>query len=220
MNQAVASSARASLRLCQGSSARASWVLDEVPGGTMISVGTDAQCDWQVRAAFVPARAFSLLLAGGHVFLRSGSEPGVLLNGKAVDEGWNPVPNGARIDVGLARIEVTLEGQAKHEDAPAILEVVEAEETGPRVTRPYISPEARRTQSTTETRAPRSSMPPRDVTRQLEDFRRDESGEYDVVPALLDDEARGDKRSLKRYALLGVITVSAYGGWVALLDYL
>jgi predicted component of type VI protein secretion system len=178
----------------------------------MISVGTDAQCDWQVRAAFVPARAFSLLLAGGHVFLRSGNEPGVLLNGKPVDEGWNPVPNGARVDVGLARIEVTLaQGDAQHEP-PAILEVTEAEENGPRVTQPYLSPQGVQP-------AERAPLP-RDVTRQLEDFRSDASGEYEVAPALLGDEAVADKRALKRYALLGVITVSAYGGWVALLDYL
>ncbi|MDB4973843.1 MAG: hypothetical protein JWN48_2184 [Myxococcaceae bacterium] len=74
----------------------------------MISVGSDVACDWQIRAAFVPGRAFSLLIVGGRTFLRSGPEPGVLLDGKAVDDGWVQVPHGARIDVGLARLEVTM----------------------------------------------------------------------------------------------------------------
>jgi hypothetical protein len=96
------------LRLRQGASARATWVLEESPGGTMISVGSDLVCDWQLRAAFVPARAFSMLVVGGRTFIRSGPEPGVLLNGKVLDEGWVPVADGARIDVGLAQLEVTM----------------------------------------------------------------------------------------------------------------
>lgn len=96
------------LCLRQGASERASWLVEEALGGTMISVGADEACDWQIRAAFVPARAFSLLVVGGRTFVRSGPEPGVLLNGKAIDDGWIQVPNGGRIDVGLARLEVTM----------------------------------------------------------------------------------------------------------------
>ncbi|MDB4986808.1 MAG: hypothetical protein JWN04_1986, partial [Myxococcaceae bacterium] len=96
------------LRLRQGASERATWILEETPGGTMISVGSDSACDWQIRAAFVPARAFSLLIVGGRTFVRSGPEPGVLLDGKPVDDGWVQVPHGGRIDVGLARLEVTM----------------------------------------------------------------------------------------------------------------
>jgi hypothetical protein len=94
------------LRLRQGGAARATWLLTEAPGGTMISVGADSVCDWQIRAAFVPARAFSILVVGGRAFVRSGPEPGLLVNGKPVDDGWNPLPNHARIDIGLARLEV------------------------------------------------------------------------------------------------------------------
>jgi len=96
------------LRLRQGASARATWILEESGGGTMISVGSDDACDWQIRAAFVPPRAFSLLIVGGRVFVRSGPEPGVLLDGKQVEEGWVQVPHGARLDFGLARLEVTM----------------------------------------------------------------------------------------------------------------
>jgi hypothetical protein len=96
----------ASLRLQQGGSARATWLLTESPGGTMISVGADSACDWQIRAAFVPARAFSILVLNGRAFVRSGPEPGLLIDGKPVDDSWNPLPGQARIDIGLARFEV------------------------------------------------------------------------------------------------------------------
>jgi hypothetical protein len=94
------------LRLRQGGASRTTWNLTEAPGGTMISVGADAACDWQIRAAFVPARAFSILVVGGRSFVRSGPEPGLLLDGKPVDDSWNPLPARARIDIGLARFEV------------------------------------------------------------------------------------------------------------------
>jgi hypothetical protein len=94
------------LRLRQGGAARATWLLTEAAGGTMISVGTDSACDWQIRAAFVPARAFSVLVVGGRAFVRSGHEPGLLVNGKPVGNGWVSLPQNARIDIGLARIEV------------------------------------------------------------------------------------------------------------------
>ncbi|HEX5658308.1 MAG TPA: hypothetical protein VFX59_13995 [Polyangiales bacterium] len=94
------------LRLRQGGAARATWLVTEAPGGTMISVGADAACDWQIRAAFVPARAFSVLVVGGRAFVRSGPEPGLLVGGKPVDDGWVPLSEHARIDIGLARFEV------------------------------------------------------------------------------------------------------------------
>jgi hypothetical protein len=94
------------LRLRQGGAARTTWLVTEAPGGTMISVGADAACDWQIRAAFVPPRAFSILAVGGRAFVRSGPEPGLLLDGKPVDDGWVPLAEHARIDIGLARFEV------------------------------------------------------------------------------------------------------------------
>jgi hypothetical protein len=41
----------------------------------------------------------------------------------------------------------------------------------------------------------------------------------EATPALLDD-GHADKGSVLRYALVGAVTACAYGGWVALLDYL
>lgn len=113
------------LSLRQGASERASWLVEEALGGTMISVGADEACDWQIRAAFVPPRAFSLLVVGGRTFVRSGPEPGVLLNGRAIDDGWIQVPNGGRIDVGLARLEVTMGYGDPSEDLTETLQEVE-----------------------------------------------------------------------------------------------
>lgn len=164
----------------------------------MISVGTDPTCDWQIRAAFVPPRAFSILLVAGNLFVRSGPEHGVLLNGKAVEDGWTPVPHHARIDVGLARLEVAL----GYGDTP--VELIEPLRT-------FETPASgQRAIPTIEV----------DVTRELEDVPFGDPEQSEVVPALLDEAPPASRGALKRYALLGVITVSAYGGWIALLDYL
>lgn len=258
---------RAFLRLRQGASARGSWILDEVPGGTMISIGSDPSCDWQVRAAFVPPRAFSILLVGGAVFVRTGPEPGVLLNGKALDDGWVPVPNGARIDCGLARLEVTAGFEAPIAAEPTgafrIVDTVPAgqgtwqaapgapipgvpEASAPSAwdappapaaaPTPTSSPRSRASQGsgarrrTTGSRdlkqtirghAPRpgATSQPLEVTRELEDVFTD-PGAPDVVPALLEDEAPAKRSSKWRYAAFGVLTASAYGGWLVLLDRL
>lgn len=175
------------LRLRQGASTRASWILDEVPGGTMITVGADSTCDWQVRAAFVPPRAFSVLVVGAMMFVRSGPDAGVLLNGRPLPDGWVPVADGCRIDIGLARIEVS---------------------TG------YATPPIELTE------AFRRLGPSKFEAMQYGDY-SDASGEYEIAPTLLDDDAPSKPRAaLWRYAVGIVVTAGAYGGWVALLDYL
>jgi hypothetical protein len=251
------------LRLRQGASARASWVLEETPGGTMISVGADLACDWQLRAAFVPARAFSILVVGGRTFMRSGPEPGVLLNGKSLEDGWVEVPDRARIDVGLARLEVTM---GYSEWAPSIDQAFDlrspfnpvnpaggAEEQLGRQTihelrnRKHHDVDLRSTHAyDTRTGKPLGAAPaPRrrnsTIELSLDDLdymgtqagaqARDDSevsGEFAVgaldgdqaAPSLLGSDRPRDKSKLWRYAVAGVFTAGAYGGWVYLLDYL
>lgn len=169
----------ASLRLRQGSSSRATWILDESPGGTLLTIGADAACDWQIRAPFVPARAFSVLLLGGTVYVRPGQELGVLLNGRPLESGYTPVGDGARIDVGLARFEVGLQFVATSGDGEA--------------------------------------------SRTFDQVRELDSGTFPIserqaVPSVFEGHPPKDNKRLWRYALLGVVTASAYGGWVALLD--
>jgi len=177
------------LRLRQGGSTRATWILEESSGGTMITVGADPSCDWQIRAAFVPARAFSVLLLNGTTFVRPGQELGVLLNGRTLDQGWTPLEEGARIDVGLARLEVVSAPTAAVDYGPGVrgLESMRELDSG-------TYPSAR-------------AFPGLDE-REL------------AVPALLEDDERKDRGGVWRYALAGVATACAYGGWVFLLDYL
>lgn len=98
----------ACVRLTGGSSSHSTWFLEDGPGGTAITLGSDPSCDWKIKAANVPAHAVSVLLLQGAVYVRGADEGRVLLNGQPLPEGWQPVQSGARIDIGLARLEVTL----------------------------------------------------------------------------------------------------------------
>lgn len=213
MHEQTSHGVTAHLRLRQGSSARATWILEESPGGTMITLGSDPTCDWQIRAAFVPARACSVLLLGGSVYVRPGQEGGVLLNGRPTENAWTEVPDGARIDIGLARFEVLTE---RYGAQP---------ETGPQ----FQAPPPRQhgygygqvqgeVSGEYETRARGF-----DAVRELDSgtYPIFDESESDRVPAVLDDEdERKDRSPLWRYALAGVATACAYGGWILLLDYI
>ena len=198
----------ANVRLRQGSSARATWILQEAPGGTTITVGADSTCDWQIRAAFVPPQAFALRLLDGEVRVQAGRDQSVLLNGKLLGEGWVAVPSGARIDVGLARVEVTT-GYASGSFAPP----------PPRAAFITTAVEpARRTSQPAPVEGRRDSEPTPDAELEeaLRSWRRpEESGEFEVhtrrdsSPALLDHDRSGDKGALRRYALMGVATACA-----------
>ena len=211
----------ANVRLRQGSSARATWILQEAPGGTTITVGADSTCDWQIRAAFVPPQAFSLRLLDGEVRVQAGHDQSVLLNGKLLGEGWVAVPSGARIDVGLARVEVTTgyaTGSFAPPPPPRAAFITSAVQQALRSAPPLTS-EALPTSQRND-----------DADLQLEQALRgwtpEESGAFEVhrrrdsSPALLEHDRSGDKGALRRYALMGVATACAYGGWLALLDHL
>ncbi|MET0341453.1 MAG: hypothetical protein ABW252_10665 [Polyangiales bacterium] len=215
-------------RLRQGSSARATFILEDAAGGTTITVGADATCDWQVRAAFVPPHAFSLRLREGQVTVQAGPAQGVLLNGKLLGEGWSPVPNGARIDVGLARVEVAVGIGAAHLEGPrgrigfaagapsprpvhALLDALPLDGVRAPVALPPLPPSAP------------EPVPPAVLLRDYPE----ESGEFEVYrrhrdsnPALLERREPADSGAMRRYAVLGVVTACAYGGWLALLDFL
>jgi len=98
----------ACLRLSRGASGQATWLLEDVPGGTTIQIGADATCDWQIRAACVPDHALTAMLIGGTLFVKSAQEGGVLLDGRPLGALWSEVPSGSRIDIGLARIDVAI----------------------------------------------------------------------------------------------------------------
>ena len=98
----------ACLRLARGSSAQATWLLEDVAGGTTIRIGADPACDWQIRAASVPVLAVTAMLVGGTLFVKSSPDGGVLLDGRPLGMQWTEVASGSRIDIGLARIEVAV----------------------------------------------------------------------------------------------------------------
>jgi predicted component of type VI protein secretion system len=106
-----AAPATACVRLTGGSSTHATWMLEDGPGGTMITIGSDPGCDWKIKAASVPAHALSVLLLQGTIYVRSGSEGGVLLDGRPLDTAWQAVAAGARLDIGLARLEISMGGE-------------------------------------------------------------------------------------------------------------
>lgn len=247
----------------------------------MISVGTDAACDWQIRAAFVPPRAFSVLVVGGRAFVRSGPEPGLLVDGKPVDDNWNPLPEQARIDVGLARFEIVTGYADAIADGPLL------ELTQPRVR--TESPQTESSHAFPVTPGRQAAVVPRRATQQgpsrtksrkkrLMDTQEyapmpgsrgvrvvgaplvtpaaqgarptqvrnstielnfddldyvgtlphapghaDRYGDHTVAPSLLesDEITRVTSRARGvRYAMAGMLFVSAYGAWLYLLDYL
>jgi hypothetical protein len=220
------------LRLRHGGAARATWLLTEAAGGTMISVGTDSACDWQIRAAFVPARAFSVLVVGGRAFARSGPESGLLLNGKPVGEGWASLPQNARIDIGLARIEVvsgyadelSAQGtdepcwQQPHERAHVVRDARELDSGERQVmhTRPVAAKPADVNNSTIELK-----LEDLDYAGTIPLPGRVDDHEYQVSPSLLEGDqvtrVTGRSRSW-RVLTAAALFSGAYGAWLYLLD--
>jgi len=98
----------ACLRLSRGASVQATWLLEDVPGGTTIRIGADSTCDWQIRAACVPDHALTAMLIGGTLFMKSSQDGGVLLDGRQLAQQWTEVASGSRLDIGLSRIEIAL----------------------------------------------------------------------------------------------------------------
>jgi hypothetical protein len=214
MHEQISHGVTAHLRLRQGSSARATWILEESPGGTMVTLGADPTCDWQVRAAFVPARACSVLLLGGSVYVRPGREGGVLLNGRPTeDDAWTEVPDGARVDIGLARFEVLTERHGAQYDTGPHFQAAPPRPHG------YGYGQAEGEVSGAYERHTRGF----DAVRELDSgtYPVSDESDGDRVPAVLaDEDERRDRSPLWRYALAGVATACAYGGWIFLLDYI
>jgi hypothetical protein len=100
------------IRLTGGASDDSVWVLEEGVGGTFLTIGSDPECEWQIRAAGVPAHALSVLLINGMVYLRSGPQRGARLNGALLNEDWQQAHANARIDIGFARLEIKLGKEA------------------------------------------------------------------------------------------------------------
>ena len=58
------------LRLCRGASERPLWSLGAGDGGTTITIGADAACDWQIGGLGVPSVALCVLFTGASFHVR------------------------------------------------------------------------------------------------------------------------------------------------------
>jgi predicted component of type VI protein secretion system len=224
MNEQQHPAVSARLRLRQGSSTRATWILEEAPGGTMITIGTDPTCDWQIRAAFVPARAFSVLLVSGALYVRPGVDLGVSLNGRPLAaQTWTKVDAESRVDCGLAQLEIAPEYAQEtftlHETSAYVAPNYAQEPTFVADAEGHAYRKAN-----DDPPEPRARNAHYDRTRELDSgtYPIFEESDRERVPAVLEHEerTRSDRRGLFRYALAGVATACAYGGWIVLLDFL
>lgn len=188
----------------------------------MITVGTDPTCDWQVRAAFVPQRAFSVLLLSGALYVRPGVELGVSLNGRPLAaQTWTKVEFESRVDCGLAQLEIAPE----FAEESFFGEMPSAPSAPAYTEEPTFVADAQGHAYRPEDRQPSGARRAAyDRTRELDSgtYPIFEESDHERVPAVLEHEerTRSDRRSLFRYALAGVATACAYGGWIVLLDFL
>ncbi len=97
------------LRLRAGASPWPSWNFGATDRGLQIVVGSDPHCDWQIASAGVAEQELEVFFTGRALLVRS-LRPGrgARLNGVKLGEGWAAVPDGARLDLGLASIEVSI----------------------------------------------------------------------------------------------------------------
>jgi len=204
----------ACLRLARGSSAQATWLLEDVAGGTTIRIGADPACDWQIRAASVPVLAVTAMLVGGTLFVKSSPDGGVLLDGRPLGMQWTEVASGSRIDIGLARIEVAVGAMSSATvdiDERTLARSESAAVTFAEITMPQEA--ARESITARESQVPHAGRP--SLSERLS--RPSLLG----GPSLIDDGSRRSSRfNLRKLALCGMATVLAYVGWLAILDHL
>jgi hypothetical protein len=222
--EAPSQHAAASLQLLQGSSTRASWVLEDAPGGTSISVGADPGCDWQIHAAGVPPHAISLLFLSGNVFVRSTCQGDARLNGSPLGDDWITAPDGARLDIGAARLGLSLCVEdslfapalaSLSDDSGAAYGVTAAEYSVAAPTRLEYPARAETMPLTLERPRARSADERAVLKRHSRGFEPSLLG--DDRPSLV-GHARPSHSGLWFYVLVGVATLFAYAGWVLALD--
>lgn len=212
----------ACLRLSRGASSQATWLLEDLPGGTSLQIGADATCDWQIRAACVPKHALTAMMIGGTLFMKSAQEGGVLLNGKPLPPRWTEVAGGARVDIGLSRIDIALgEARSAFERLPQVY--VPAAATAPEL--PYESGPHAAWRDDSETNEPvepsaYADAPPESGRPSLVE-RLSRPSLLEGAPSLLDERmSESSSPALWKFAMCGLVTAIAYAGWLILLDHL
>jgi hypothetical protein len=97
------------MRLTRGASSHVSWLLRSSANAPTVTVGADPSCDWQVRAPGVPGHALSVALFDGGLFVASGPDANVLLEGERLPEVWQRVDHPLSIALGAAQVEIAWE---------------------------------------------------------------------------------------------------------------
>lgn len=117
---AVPTNAAAFLTLKSGVSGWCLWSFDACDVGASITVGACERCDWQVVAPGVAPIA--LLFTGQTLFVKSERLCGrTLLNNCPLWPGWVPLEHGDVVELGSARLEVSLkDASARPESARRI----------------------------------------------------------------------------------------------------
>jgi hypothetical protein len=97
------------MRLTRGASSHVSWLLRSSANAPTVTVGSDPSCDWQVRAPGVPGHALSVALFDGGLFVASGPEAEVVIEGERLPEVWKRVEHPVEVALGAAQVEIAWE---------------------------------------------------------------------------------------------------------------
>lgn len=97
------------MRLTRGASSQVSWLLRRAANAATVTIGSDPNCDWQVRAPGVPRHALSVALFDGGLFVAAGPNFEVMLEGQPLPEVWRRVERPLSIAFGDAQLEIAWE---------------------------------------------------------------------------------------------------------------
>jgi hypothetical protein len=97
------------MRLTRGASTQATWLLRSSASATTVTIGSDPSCDWQIRGAGVPRHALSVALFDGGLFVASGPDAAIELEGAPLPEVWRRVDRAVSIAIGDAQIDFAWE---------------------------------------------------------------------------------------------------------------
>lgn len=101
------------LRLVRGNASEPDRMLREPSAGSIISVGSDAACDWRIDADDVPPLALWIRALPGGLFVRAAGSCAVTVDGYQLGTLWTPVDQGSCVSVGGAAFEVGLCGRSR-----------------------------------------------------------------------------------------------------------
>lgn len=98
---------RAALRLTAGLSRHSKWMLRNGDSSSLTTIGASPRCDWQIQAEGVAQHAMSVGFFDGALYVASGPDTYVTLNGRPLCEVWRKVTQPAVLRFGAAQLELT-----------------------------------------------------------------------------------------------------------------